>query len=392
MTDENIVEVITETNKKYLLNKKTFAALSYDDDNPLSCTSLANSSFSIDLWKGCQYRCAYCHVQGCLNDHLNGTIFYKPIRRGTFTEREVVETLINYPLFKKNRSIISVNTSSTEPFANEEVTDSTIQVIESFSSLGYQNPIWIVTKGGKISENQLLRLKKEIKKGARIIVSICWTNNIIEIEPMNHNRFSFVKKLNDIGVHVNWYMRPLVSEWNSSKENIDYIMKYVSDNKFPIKSIVAGGLRWTSGIEYGLVEINKLNLPNLVKNENTKTLSNEIIERIQNAHKKYLADKPLFFKSGCSLSYALNIPNTNLGGLLDESDCYLSVCDEKQKIKCRSHEIKNLELINEEIKEHGYKLDLKNEQWRLISIKDKNTYQESVNVKKHLQDLIYGNV
>lgn len=383
-----VVEVVTKDNKKYYLYKNTFAALGVDKNDPLYCTSLANSSFSVDMWRGCKYGCAYCHVQGCLNDYIDGTINYQPQRRTTFTEEEVVCKLIKHPLFNKNKSVISINTSSTEPFANKQVSDSTISIMESFIKHETYNPFWIVTKGGTITDEQIERISKLIKNGAKIIVSICWTNNIPEIEPMRHNRFSFVNDLNKVGVHVNWYMRPLVEEWNASRENLEYIIKTVSENKYPIKSVVAGGLRWTSGIEYGLVEKNHQPLPKLVKDENTKTLSKEVIETIRELHKKYLSNIPLFFKSSCSLSYALNIPSSNLVDFFEKEYCDISFCNNNQKCLCNNRNIKNVEEINIGIEKYGYELIKEQENWNLKPLRDTHSYQDNVLVKRFLQESI----
>lgn len=385
INQNGVVEVVTKENKKYYLYKNTFAALAEESNNPLFCTSLANSSFSVDMWRGCKYRCAYCHVQGCLNDYVDGTINYQPVRRTNFSEEEVVKKLIEYSLFN-GKSIISINTSSTEPFANKEVSDSTIAVMESFIKFKCYNPFWIVTKGGTITEEQIERMSNLIKKGAKIIVSICWTNNIPEIEPMRHNRFSFVNELDRIGVHVNWYMRPLVQEWNASAENIEYLMKTVSENKYPIKSVVAGGLRWTSGIEYGLVEINHQPLPKLVKDENTKTLSREIIELIRENHKKYLPNIPLFFKSSCSLSYALNIPSSNLVDLFDKDYCDISYCEKNQQEICKKRKVENIDEINKGIEKYGYELVNEKDEWNLKPLRENHSYQDNVLVKRYLQD------
>ena len=217
MKNDNSINVKIN-GKYYKLCKYMFGVLEMNHNSPLSCVSEANNSFSIDYWKGCSFQCAYCHVQGIYEDLDNNFRMYKnPIPRSKFTIENIVDALISHKFFKKNDSLISIATSSTEPFANIQTTNNTLQIMEYFVKLGYTNPFWIVTKAG-IPHGISKRLKKICDNGNKIMISICYANNPREIEPVQNNRFKNIEELKETGVVVSWYMRPLVKEWGANEK------------------------------------------------------------------------------------------------------------------------------------------------------------------------------
>ncbi|MCR4656163.1 MAG: hypothetical protein K5770_08050 [Lachnospiraceae bacterium] len=330
---------IAVNKKKYMLNQHTYAALSNDDKNPLYNISVSNNSFSIDIWKGCLLQCAYCHVQGCYGDlredgNGNLTMNYKPERRNDSTISEIVESLINYEGFINDYSPVSICTSSTEPFINEEITQSTIDIMLEFVKRGRKNPFWIVTKIGGIDQKWEPDIRKIIENGNKLLISVCWTNNNIEIEPYHKNRFVNLSWMADSGVLINWYMRPLVKEWNASFENIRYIMETARATDIKFVSICTGGLRWTEGIEFALECIHHIDMPELIKNDNEKTLSPEIEEYIEKLSGELFPDTPIFFRSCCALSHAFEIPNINL--LQFSADSHCDKCPAEQRKRCNA--------------------------------------------------------
>ena len=104
--------------KEYELTKKMYGCLDVSGKTPLSAVCVTGNSFSIDPWTGCSFQCAYCHVQGVAED-LNeiGKMRTIPERRNRYDDLEICEALVRYPLFDKDDSVISIGTSSTEPFA-----------------------------------------------------------------------------------------------------------------------------------------------------------------------------------------------------------------------------------------------------------------------------------
>lgn len=359
---KNEIEISFKGNN-YKLCEYMYGALAYDHDNPLCCVSEANNSFSIDYWKGCSYQCAYCHVQGIFEDLDENYQMYKaPIPRSRFSIEEIIDALVLHPFFKKDESVISIATSSTEPFANKKVTESTLKIMEYFVSLGYKNPFWIVTKAG-LPNNISNRLKKICDNGNKVMISFCYAGNPSDIEPAQTNRFKNIELLRDTGVMTSWYMRPLVKEWGANKKNLTLMIERISKEygQF-IDMIVPGGLRWTEGIEFGLSVQKNKKMPELIKQNDKKTLSTEIEQNIVELCKKFFPDKPVYFNSSCAISHMLNKSNIALLNILDKDICNRSICYNKCKHKCMIHELKkeNIELIQSEFENQNIEVKLLN--------------------------------
>lgn len=336
------------------------------DPNPnkkLSSISITGNSISIDIWTGCSFQCAYCHVQGVKEDldFKTGKMRLKPQRRTCYDIDSILEELIKHPLFEKNIGIISIGTSSTEPFAKGEVLESTLHIMEWFVNKGLTNTFWIVTKAGIPSE--AIDRIKEISKKNSIIISLCWANNIKDIEPVKNDRFLNADKFrgND-NVHLNWYLRPLVKEWSNNFENLEDIFRIISKKyKEDIESIVPGGLRWTEGIEYGMTEVRNLKLPANVSSfsRHNKTLTNEDFIKIKDLAKKYFGNIPVYKHSSCAISNALKVNSITLNNYLNHKDCLISECDENQRLICKIDSNIDLIEINKVFRNKGIDIELK---------------------------------
>ncbi|MEB4861263.1 radical SAM family protein [Priestia megaterium] len=323
------------TGTEYLMREYMYAVLIPDRNHPLSCVSVSNNSFSIDLWTGCAFQCSYCHVQGMIEDMQdNGRMPRRPVKRNNFSIDEIVDSLIEHPYFIPNKSIISIGTSSTEPFAKGPVADSTFELMRAFIERGLRNPFWIVTKFGIPGDK--VKDFEEISKTNKIIISLCWANAPKEIEPAQNNRFLNLEKISHINnISVNWYLRPLVPEWNGNTENVRYMMEFVKENYSGlIDSIVPGGLRWTEGIEYGLTEARNLEMPEIIKQDNIKSMTDEFWNSIVDLAKEHFPDVPVFYHSSCALSHALNLPSITLVQYEKSNDCANSVCPLSQRNLC----------------------------------------------------------
>ena len=381
--------IINHEGKDYELCEYMFGALKMDHDNPLCCVSEANNSFSIDYYKGCSFQCAYCHVQGIYEDlDENYKMYTYPRPRSKFSVQEIIDELVKHPYFQKDKSIISIATSSTEPFANIETTNKTIEIMDYFVSLGYKNPFWIVTKAG-IPNGIEKKLKNIVNHGNKIMISICWANNPSEIEPARNNRFRNIELLKDTGVCVSWYLRPLVKEWGANKDNLEKMIKDISSKYYDyIDMIVPGGLRWTEGIEFGLKVMKKLEMPELVKENNKKTLSNDIENNIIELCQKYFPNKPVYFNSSCAMSHMLNRTNIAMLNIFDRSICDKSKCMNCCKRLCEniSFDRNDLDFFEDKLKEQGIDIhfeciDFEN---KIKSIPDFNTfdYRERQQIRK----------
>lgn len=353
---------ITYNGKNHDLCEYMFGVLKMDHSSPLCCVSEANNSFSIDYYTGCAFQCAYCHVQGIYEDlDENFKMYNYPHPRSKFSIEQIINELIKHPYFVKDKSVISIATSSTEPFANNNITNTTLEIMEYFVSLGLSNPFWIVTKAG-VPDNIQKRLKNIVCNGNKIMISICWANNPKSIEPVQNNRFKNIDKLKEIGVYTSWYLRPLVKEWGANKENLESIIKSVSESYYEyIDMVIPGGLRWTDGIEFGLKEVKKLDMPKLIKKDNEKTLSTEIQETIVELCKKYFPNKPVYFNSSCAISHMLNSTNIAMLQIFDNCICNKSLCKNPRKNACSHLDFSESDLLcyEKELQRQGITIHIK---------------------------------
>ncbi len=334
-------EKIIHKDKDYYLNEKPFGVLNPDENNPLFSVSVSNSSLSIDIWSGCPYGCKYCHVQGIYTYiKEDGMMKKHPVLNTNYSIEEIVDALSKHPFFEKDKTIISIGTSSTEPFGSKTVTKSTIDIMKAFVAKKYKNPFWIVTKAG-IPKEIISDLKDICSSGNKLMLSMCWAGNPKEIEPAQTERFKNIELLKNIdNLYVAWYLRPLVKEWGANYDNLDKMFKYVKKNYDGyIDMIVPGGMRWTSGIEYALTEINHIPMPKLIKDDNKKTLDDEIITTIKDLAKKYFNSIPVFFNSSCALSYMLEKSSIALVNHFKEKNCLCSNCPSHLRELCNSNTI-----------------------------------------------------
>lgn len=345
-----------KTKTKYELTERMYACLDVSGKSPLSAVCVTGNSFSIDPWTGCALQCAYCHVQGVAEDlNETGKMRTIPCRRTCFDDMSICEALVNYPLFDKDDSIISIGTSSTEPFAVGDVLESTLGIMEWFVEKGLLNPFWVVTKAG-IPDAAIDRIKK-ISKTNRIVISFCYGNNSKSIEPAQNDRFLNIEKISDEdNIFCNWYFRPLVRDWNREDFNFDKIFSDVSKKYGKhIKAIVPGGLRWTEGIEYGLKEVRGIELPRGIsratRHQKSLTLS-EFLE-INECVKRYFPDIPVFNHSACMVSYFLNKQNIAMIEERYSEECHVSLCPSFMREKCNSKKHINISKLNDLMKQRG---------------------------------------
>lgn len=347
---------ITYNNKNYVLCEYMYGVLSMDRSNPLCCVSEANNSFSIDYWKGCTYQCAYCHVQGIYEDlDENFKMYTYPRPRSKFSIEEIIDALIEHPYFRKDESIISIATSSTEPFANSLVTESTLKIMEYFINKGCRNPFWIVTKAG-IPNGISDRLKKICENGNKVMISFCYAGNPSEIEPMQKNRFQNIETLKNTGVTTSWYLRPLVKEWGANYNHLEKMFIDISQKyEEYIDMIVPGGLRWTEGIEFGMHIQKGKKMPELIKEFDKKTLSEEIEKNILYLCNKYFPNKPVYFNSSCAISHMLQKNNIALLNVFKSEICSKSKCMNPCREKCSKNIFTDCEIenINKILKDEG---------------------------------------
>jgi DNA repair photolyase len=333
---EPLVNIVGMTTKQeFSLRKYTYGALVPNENHPLSTVSVSNSSLSIDLWVGCGWQCRYCHVQGTHQDLVDaGTMPNKTRRRNIFTIDQVLDELILHPFFVADETIISIGTASTEPFAPGQVTESTFEIMNSLIRRGLRNPFWIVTKGG-IPKGRKLDFARISNATRGVMVSLCWADNPDTIEPVRNNRFLHVDEAKEAGVTIAWYMRPIVPEWSGNPDRIEMMMLWVKKHYADsIDMIVPGGLRWTEGIENGLVEIHKLPMPDIPRDDNVKALPEELVDTIFSLSSEHFPGTPVYLKSSCALTNMLGVPSITSVQVFDRRECEASRCPLAQRQVC----------------------------------------------------------
>jgi DNA repair photolyase len=322
------------TGQEFSLREYTYGALVPDSNHPLSSVSVSNSSLSIDLWVGCAWQCRYCHVQGTFQDLTDkGTMPRKPRRRNSFTVDQILDELVKHPFFVADETIISIGTASTEPFA-PAVSDSTFEIMDAFIRRGFRNPFWIVTKGG-VPKGRKLDFARISKATRGLMLSLCWADNPDTIEPAHNNRFLNAEEAKEAGATIAWYMRPIVPEWSGTRDRIEMMMLWVKKHYGEvIDMIVPGGLRWTEGIENGLVEIHKLPMPNIPRDDHVKLLPQELVDSIFSLSAEHFPGIPIYLKSSCALTRMLKIPSITSVQIFARQECESSRCPLAQRQIC----------------------------------------------------------
>ena len=316
-----------------------------------------------------------------------------PIRRNSIRIDKIITELFSHPFFIPNETIISIGTSSTEPLASGVVLDSTLLIMKTFVKYGLKNPFWIVTKAG-LPDDKIEEFAQIAAFGNKIMFSICFAGNPKSIEPAQNDRFRNVEKIHGIkNIYISWYLRPIVDEWCKSKSNLQNMIASIAEKYGNyIDYIVPGGLRWTEGIEYAITEINKIKLPKLQKDDNKKTLSDELVKTINESCEKFFTEKEVFYNSSCALSRMLDKQNINLSQYL-KNNCNKSICF--CSCNCKNNINKQLDSINYLLYNVGIDceikgLDLKNKK---LVIKNKNNkihYVEQQIIKQLTAEYIHA--
>lgn len=322
------------TGQEFSLREYTYGALVPDNNHPLSSVSVSNSSLGIDLWIGCAWQCRYCHVQGTYQDLAeHGTMPRRPRQRNSFTVDQILDELVKHPFFVADETIISIGTASTEPFA-PAVVDSTFEIMNAFVRRGFHNPFWIVTKGG-VPKGRKLDFARISNATRGLMLSLCWADNPDTIEPAHNNRFLNAEEAKEAGATIAWYMRPIVPEWSGDQDRIEMMMLWVKKHYSGIiDMIVPGGLRWTEGIENGLVEIHNLPMPNIPRDDNVKILPQELIDFIFASSAEHFPGVPVYLKSSCALTWMLKIPSITSVQAFARHECEASRCPLAQRQIC----------------------------------------------------------
>lgn len=345
--EPKVYQIGRRTGRQFTTTEFTFGVLVPDASHPLSCVSVANSALSIDLWVGCSWQCAYCHVQGSGQDLAdNGAMPRKTQRRTQHTVDEIINALLVHPFFVPDVTMISIGTASTEPFA-PGVIDSTFEIMDAFIRRGLKNPFWIVTKYG-VPRGRKRDFERIVQATHGLMISLCWADNPVEIEPVKNNRFANAAEAKEAGAVLAWYMRPLSPEWSGTREGIEKMMLHVKESSYAslISAIVPGGLRWSEGIENAVTEVRGLSGPGIeVLDDNAKgDLSRELAQDILSLAEEHFPGMPVYFKSSCALTHMLEVASISSVQVFSERECAASICPTAQRERCALGRIHGMSL------------------------------------------------
>lgn len=300
-----------------VIDEQIFGALSQDRRNPFSRISVANSSFSLDPYRGCPLGCAYCIVAGSLSDlsvskiksEMKYVLPTKPKR--LFSGFELVENLIRHPAFIANKSIVSIGTASTEAFL-DGVEDDTWQIMKHILDLGLRNPFWIVTKYGmpdhlvKIWSERIGQLSKN---GIPVVLSITYSGAPDWVEPYKGNRFRNLLILKNEGVKLSHHLRPIIMGINDDEESMKRALSASLD---VVENVCVGGLRKDTGVELAWEYFHHNDLNLLPDTDREKVLPDDYLKKVGEFIRKGGYKTPVFRRSSEAISSLLGIPDYNL--------------------------------------------------------------------------------
>jgi len=299
--------------------KEVFGALSQDEDDPLSRISMANSAISLDPFRGCPARCAYCTVAGAKRDidlqsqpDALGRVIKLPTKpQRLFTGTALVDALVRHPAFLRNRSVLSFSTASSEPFISS-VEDSTWEMIKRLLWHDCKNPLWFVTKLG-ISQQLLPRWERRFHElsadNVKVLISISYAAAPAWVEPYREDRFRYAPALRDAGVRISHHLRPILPGIN---DDPSHLITALDKSLHEVEAVCLGGLRRDEGVTLAWQHINKLDPTLLPTTGRTKTLSRDTIEFVR----RYVADRndhiPVFLRSSEAIAHLLGTREYNL--------------------------------------------------------------------------------
>lgn len=320
----------------YNVTRNTYGALTDDLTNPLSAVSVANSSLSIDMWSGCTWQCGYCHVHDATVNH--GAEVMKmddsPKVRTMHSPRAIIEALVEHPFFIPGETVLSFGTASTEPF-DPRVSDDVFELIDVLQEMGYDNPLWIVTKNG-VPDRVLKRIEEVAKRSKNLMLSLTRGGLNKEIEPIQRGRFKNAGAAAKKGASVILYLRPLLEHWGSTPEKITEILEEaaekIGDQQFA--AIAPGGLRWAAGVEIALLSHGMTWPQEVSKDPDSKELPDHLYKHVLSECARLFPDVPVVKHSACALSNVMKVAEITAVYRRKFGECMESTCGASQRGRC----------------------------------------------------------
>lgn len=367
------------------ISEQIFGALASHSDNPLSRVSVANASFSLDPFRGCPARCAYCTVAGAARDieiipaqdGRREQVLLPTIPEQLFSGEELVQALIRHPAFIKDKSVISIGTGSTEAFL-PQVEEHTWRIMRAFLEGGYKNPFWIVTKMSipdRLADAWCKRFTLLKNNGIEVVISVTYSGAPTWLEPFQGDRFRNIELMKRCGVRISHHLRPIILGVNDSED----CMRMALDASIGLAEVICvGGLRRDAGVEIAWQNVYNLD-PSLLppRSIRQKELPDGYLERVQ----AYIYSKklgiPVVTRSSEAIAHLLTIPEYNLYKYRpDDDECFLYVPVEIQELIQLRHGKSLIEIIDQTANEIGLRAVQSKADGSTIFLGRKLAYQE----------------
>jgi DNA repair photolyase len=227
-----------------------------------------------------------------------------------FDGRALLDALVVHPAFIPHRTVISVATSSSEPFLRQ-THNQTWKIINRLADLGLRNPVWFVTKLGfpaDIWPKWRERLAETLSAGIPVVVSITYAALPKGIEPYHGDRFKHANLLRELGVRVSHHLRPVLRGVNDTRESARAAVQ-TSTGKVDV--LCVGGLRPDPGLRLAWEHIHK-QPAGVIPKTTGKDLTEEFPAYVREAAAALRQSTPVVERSSEALAYLLDIPEFNL--------------------------------------------------------------------------------
>lgn len=261
------------------------------------------SSISLSTFAGCTNQCRYCIV-GDIKDEL------AKIER-IQTEEEAVQNLFSYNYWINGRSILSIN-NRTDPFLNDEISQSTYQILHILEKCKIKNIILLITKMN--IPQPIMKKIDDMKLNIILFYSYSGIKRPIEKFSFEYREKAICNIANNWTKHMKiHYIRPIIPQINDDRETIKYLLE-ISKRNFD--ACVISGIRMTPKIASNIYEENWEKEGHTFSNH--KILSDKVKQNIIDLRAELKYEK-VFYNTSCAVSYVNKMPDYNC--TFDTSKC-----------------------------------------------------------------------
>lgn len=353
------------------LLKEKFGALSQGDDL-YSRICIGNSVISLEPYRGCTLRCAYCMANNDIRglhdvSAKDSAIIRKPEK--IYDSCALLDALVCHPAFIEDKTVIGFCTGSTEVFL-KDVNDNVWEAMKHMVSLGLKNPIWLVVKScGECNLDKWIRRFRFLSNhGINTIISITDAGLPSTVEPFQpESRFEPFKCLSESGVVLSHHLRPILPGIST----YDSLLSALEKSKDIVSSVCIGGLRidpgmklfWESQEDYEYVPGNQ-----------NKELNEGLERKIRDTVTEM--GLPVFLHSSEMISYHLGINDYNLNKYRTDKACFLNLGADAEHIENACGGAGIISVLQEIAHSIGLNVHFNKENGSVITVDKKLEYPE----------------